>query len=95
MTTSRCYALNTKRGCKLKPVGAAAEEDFFSQHTLESLACAFECLSAEERQIIEICYWQEKSLREAAFIMGLSYGAVKFRHRAALEKLRVYMQSVC
>lgn len=31
----------------------------------------------------------------AAFITGLSYGAVKLRHRSALEKLRVYMQAVC
>ncbi|MBQ6780420.1 MAG: hypothetical protein IJP62_04225 [Treponema sp.] len=62
---------------------------------LESLACALETLSVEERQIIEIRYWQQKPLKAAAFITGLSYGAVKLRHRSALEKLRVYMQAVC
>ncbi|MCR5724428.1 MAG: sigma-70 family RNA polymerase sigma factor [Treponema sp.] len=75
--------------------GVTAEGDFFSQHTLESLAHALEMLSAEERQIIEICYWQQKALKTAAFITGLSYGAVKLRHRSALEKLRNFMQTVC
>ena len=74
---------------------SGVEDEFFSQYALEGLARALEKLSAEERHIIELLYWQNKSLKTAAEIMRISYGVAKLRHRSALKSLKSFMKSIC
>lgn len=74
---------------------SGVEDEFFSQYVLEGLARALEKLSAEERHIIELLYWQNKSLKTAAEIMRISYGVAKLRHRSALKSLKSFMKSIC
>ncbi len=67
------------------------EDEVINQQALECLASALEKLSPVERNIIIHCYYNNMTLKEAAFKNGISYGVCKNLHRAALKKLKEYM----
>ncbi len=67
------------------------EEDFINQEELECLASSLEKLSAIERNIIIYCYYNNMTLKEAAFKNGISYGVCKNLHRSALNKLKEFI----
>lgn len=64
------------------------DESLLNNETLSELAGALQRLPEEMRDIIVLRYYDGKPLTEVAQLMGLSYGAVKLRHQAALAKLR-------
>ena len=48
-------------------------------------------LNEEEREIIKLRFWGEKTQTESAKILGISQVQVSRKEKKALEKLRVYM----
>ena len=64
------------------------DEGLLNSESLSELAGALRALPAEMRDIIVLRYYDGKPLTEIAGLMGLSYGAVKLRHQAAIAKLR-------
>ena len=64
------------------------EEAAIRQDVLEHLAQALRELEREERDVIILRYHRGLPLTEVARITGISYGMVKVKHRAALQKLR-------
>ena len=75
------------------PSEDGVDEDLLNRETLSELAAALKLLPETLREIIVLRYYDGKPLTEIAKIMGLSYGAVKLRHNAALEKLHQAMPS--
>lgn len=57
---------------------------------LDLLFAALNTLSPDERSLINALYYQEKTLREMASEMGMSYVAVHKREKRILEKLRKF-----
>jgi RNA polymerase sigma-70 factor (ECF subfamily) len=53
-----------------------------------SLYFAVQALHSDQRQVIELAYYQGMSQSEIAEVLGWPLGTVKTRLRAALEKLR-------
>ena len=68
------------------------DESLLNNESLEELAAALKKLPRELTELIVLRYYDGKPLTEVAEIMGLSYGAVKLRHQAALAKLRRLME---
>ena len=64
------------------------DEGLLNSESLSELAGALRALPTEMRDIIVLRYYDGKPLTEIAELMGLSYGAVKLRHQAAIAKLR-------
>ena len=56
--------------------------------TLSELAAALRRLPSQLAEIVVLRYYDGKPLTEIADILGISYGAVKLRHQAALKGLR-------
>ena len=48
-------------------------------------------LNYEEREIIKLRFWCEKTQTESAKILGISQVQVSRKEKRALEKLRIYM----
>lgn len=64
------------------------DEELLNKETLEELACALEKLPERERTLIVLHYYHEKTLKEVALQMGMSYANVKLVHGKAIEMLR-------
>ncbi len=62
--------------------------DLMKRETLGELAQALRSLPEQMRDIIVLRYYDGKPLTDIAKMMNLSYGAVKLRHQAALERLK-------
>lgn len=68
------------------------EDGLLQTELLESLAKALERLPGELTDIVVLRYYDRLPLTEIALRLGLSYGAVKLRHRKALDLLRRSLQ---
>lgn len=64
------------------------EQSLLTEETLNSLADALSGLSERERDIIVLHYYSDKTLKDIAQMMSISYSYVKLLHSGALEKLR-------
>lgn len=64
------------------------DENLLRTESLSELAAALRSLPREMTDIIVLRYYDGKPLTEIADMIGLSYGAVKLRHRNALMLLR-------
>ena len=64
------------------------EARLLREETLSQLAAALRGLEREEREIIVLHYERGWTLTEISERIGISYGMVKVKHRAALGKLR-------
>jgi len=53
-----------------------------------SLSFAVQALSTEQRQVIELAYFQGMSQSDISAVLGWPLGTVKTRMRAAMENLR-------
>lgn len=73
------------------PSPLLTEESYMNEETLSELAEALTHLEDDERRIIVLRYGSGMPLTEIADKLGLSYGAVKIRHRKALNKLEELM----
>ena len=74
------------------PEEGAIDADLLREETLNELADALRRLSEQERDIIVLRYYRNKTLREIAMMLGLSYGVTKNRHNQALATLRLAMR---
>lgn len=71
---------------------ASIEETIIRNIVREQLMKAFAKLSNEERLIIYGLYFDEKSEREIARMMGLSQAAIHKRRNRILEKLKKFVR---
>lgn len=71
---------------------ASPEDEICNSMMLEALAAALEKLEERERDIIIMHYYSEKTLKEIAVKMGISYAYVKVLHNKALGKLKDFFE---
>ena len=71
---------------------ASIEETIIRNIVREQLMKAFAKLSNEERLIIYGLYFDEKSEREVARMMGISQAAIHKRRNCILEKLKKFVR---
>lgn len=64
------------------------EDSVLAEETLEELAAALLKLEERERDLIILHYYQNRTLRDIAQIMGMSYANVKIIHSKALKKMK-------
>lgn len=62
-----------------------------NSENLEKLAEALKHLDDKEKQIIILHYYDNKTLKEIAKLMSISYPYVKIIHRRAIGKLKKYL----
>ena len=62
-------------------------EKLLQEETLSRLASALKALPEQQRELIVLRYYKNKTLQEIAEIMDLSYGVTKRQHKAALDAL--------
>lgn len=68
--------------------GTDIEGQAIDAETLDALADALEQLDVRLRDIIMLHYYGEKSLKEIATVMGMSYPNMKILHKKALNQLK-------
>lgn len=68
------------------------DDGILTDEALDKLAVALENINDRDRKIIVEHYYQNKTLKEIAEDMGLSYVYVKILHQKALFKLKNYIQ---
>ncbi len=71
---------------------ALPEDGLLQTELLEGPAKALERLPEELTDIVVLRYYDQLPLTEIALRLGMSYGAVKLRHRKALDLLRRSLQ---
>ncbi len=62
-------------------------ENLLREETLSRLAEALKALPEQQRELIVLRYYKNKTLQEIAEMMDLSYGVTKRQHKAALDAL--------
>ena len=67
------------------------DESILEEETLQELAEALQKLPKDLSDLIILRYYKNYTLQKIAGLMHLSYGAVKLRHRKALDMLRKSM----
>ena len=70
----------------------SVEDGLIREETLEELAAALEKLPTVLTDIIVLRYYDRLQLTEIAEKTGISYGAVKIRHRKALDMLKAALE---
>ena len=68
------------------------EDRVENDETLKELANALTGLPADLRDIIVMCYYDRRPLTEIAMLKGISYGAVKLKHKKALALLKAALE---
>ena len=58
----------------------------------EKLYKAVENLDEDKRAVVHLRYYQHLSIKETAFVLGVSGGAVKYRLRQALKELKIALE---
>ncbi len=71
--------------------GRDIESEVLSREALDNLADALEKLDRRLRDIIILHYYGEKTLKEIAASMNMSYPNMKILHKKALDQLRELM----
>ncbi|MGN0803986.1 MAG: sigma-70 family RNA polymerase sigma factor [Candidatus Coproplasma sp.] len=64
-----------------------ADECIEKKESLKALVTALEKLPTDERDVIILIYYHGKSKKEAAEILGLTYGQLRYIHDSALSSL--------
>ena len=64
-----------------------------NEEALEQLANALENLEECERDLLLLHYYKNKSLKEIARIMGMSYSNTRIIHKKALDRMKQWMES--
>lgn len=66
-------------------------EGILEEECLETLAEVLEKLEERERDLVLLHYYKNKSLKEVAAIMGMSYSNTRVVHKKALGRLKKWM----
>ena len=69
------------------PAAGDLEETVIRKDTLERLSAILNAMRQDERDIIILRYYKGYSLTEIACLLGIGYGMVKVKHKAALKKI--------
>lgn len=72
--------------------GTSVEDDACNAEMLELLAQALEILDERERDIIILRYDADKTLKEIAAQLGISYAYVKVLQNKAMSKIKKYFE---
>lgn len=72
--------------------GSSVEDDLCNAESLEMLADALEALDERERDIIIGRYYEERTLRELAERMDISYAYIKVLHNKALASMKKFFE---
>ncbi len=59
---------------------------------VEKLYKAVENLDEDKRAVVHLRYYQRLSVKETAFVLGVSAGAVKYRLRQVLKELKIALE---
>lgn len=90
------YFRKAKRFCEI-PGELYREDDteagLLNEEALEQLANALENLEERERDLLLLHYYKNKSLKEIALIMGMSYSNTRIIHKKALGRMKKWMES--
>ena len=70
---------------------AIAEERLIHSEYVGELSYGMSQLSAEQREVVRLRYWEEKSFKEIAEVTGVSINTALGRMRYALQHLRRYV----
>ena len=68
----------------------AADEQVIAHESQDSVNCAFDTLSDEQKTILRLAYYEGLSQAEIAKAQSIPLGTVKSRMRLAIAHLRVY-----
>lgn len=68
------------------------EEILLREENLDLLADSLAKLPQRERDMIILLYYHEKSLKETASLLQMSYGNAKYLHHIAINRLRSFME---
>ena len=71
---------------------AIAEERLIHSEYVDELGYGLSQLSAEQREVVRLRYWEEKSFKEIAEETGVSINTALGRMRYALQHLRRYVR---
>lgn len=66
------------------------DEDTFSEEDLETLAKALESIDSRSKRIVVEHYYNNKTLKDIASEMGISYAYAKILHKKALFTLKKF-----
>ncbi len=67
---------------------ASPEADLLSRTTTEEIAAALACLTPEQREVLELAFFQDFAHKEIAAIIGIPLGTVKSRLSYARRALK-------
>ena len=67
-------------------------ERILREESLDALANALENLEERERDLMLLHYYKNKSLKEIAVIMGMSYSNTRVIHKKALGRMRKWLE---
>jgi len=68
------------------------DEDLLNDETLSELAAALKKLPERERMIVVLRYYEDKTLKDIAVTLGMSYANTKLLHQKALMTMKKYLQ---
>ena len=66
----------------------SVEEKLWHKQMQKAMEAALLALPDNQRQVLQMLYWQEKTLQEAAEVYGVSYERIRQIEAKALRKLR-------
>ncbi len=71
-----------------------SDENILREENLDLLADVLRRLEPRERTIIINHYYKERTLKDIAEMLGMSYANIKLVHQKALGKMQVYMKKI-
>jgi len=74
------------------PIDHRPEHALSDGQAKQAVRAALDLLPAEQRQVVELCFFEGLTHREAADRLGLALGTLKGRVRLAMDKLRSRLQ---
>ena len=87
-TALREVALDSSAAVSVDAGGRTPSSIFLEKERAGLIEAALPRLTRREREVIELIYFQQLSVSEAASRMGKTHGATAVLHSAALKKLR-------
>jgi RNA polymerase sigma-70 factor (ECF subfamily) len=73
--------------------GTAADEQVLQAERAAGIQAALSRLSARQREVLHLAFYEGMTLEEAARVMGVSIGSARTHYERGKAKLREYLQS--
>lgn len=91
-TVAKNMALDKLRKDKQVMFAESIEGKSVDVHLSGTTMLALNCLTSIEQKIIYLCYWERFRLKEIAELLNEKYDTVKYHHRIAKHKLKIYFR---